>query len=120
MLNLKRKVIAIAILAIPAALASAQSASPADYSGLVRQGFFGSQTQSRPDSTIKISSTTGSVYVNHLKTAMIENDKGQSFTWHFGSVMSISNFPLKAIAPSGFDAGNTQVIVLHPGEHFAG
>ena len=119
MLNLKRKVIAIAILAIPAALASAQSASPADYSGLVRQGFFGSQTQSRPDSTIKISSTTGSVYVKHLKTAMIENDKGQSFTWQFDSPMSVSNFPLKSIAPSGFDAGDTKVTIVHPALHTA-
>lgn len=148
MLNLKRKVIAIAILAIPAALASAQSnspgfrtvinpedsgyfgpvdgigagvavAGPADHSGLVRLGLLGTQGQSRPDSTIKIGSTTGNIYVDHLGTAKIENDKGQSFTWQFDSAMSISTFPLKTIAPSGFDAGNTQVTIIHPAIHLA-
>ena len=177
MLNLKRKAIAIAILAIPAALASAQSnnpddsdyrgpvvldsayqgkttaapsassasrfrvvvnpedsgyfgpvdgvgagvavASPANHSGLVRLGLLGTQGQSRPDSTIKIGSTSGNIYVDHLKTARIENDKGQSFTWQFDSAMSISSFPLKTIAPSGFDAGNTQVTILHPALHTA-
>jgi hypothetical protein len=184
MLNLKRKAIAIAILAIPAALASAQSnssvfrtgnpddsgyrgpvaldnayqdraaaplsasssstfrvvvnpddsdyrgpvggiaapvavASQADRSGSVSLGLLGTQAQSRPDSTIKVGSTTGAVYVEHLKTARIENDKGQSFTWQFDSPMSISTFPLKAIAPSGFDAGNTQVTILHPAIHLA-
>ena len=94
-------------------------ASEADYSGLVKQGFLGSQVQSRPDSTIKISSTTGNIYVDHLKTTKIENDKGQSFVWQFDSIMSMSAFPLKLIAPSGFDAGNTQVSVLHPAHHTA-
>jgi len=94
-------------------------ASAADYSGLVKQGFLGSQVQSRPDSTIKISSTTGNIYIEHLKTTKIENDKGQSFIWNFDSIMSMSAFPLKLIAPSGFDAGNTQVSVLHPTHHNA-
>ena len=147
MLNLKRKAIAIAILAIPAALASAQSnssvlctnnpddvgyrgpmdcraagvavASPADRSGSVSVGLLGTPAQSRPDSTIKVRGTTGSIYVEHLKTARIENDKGQSFTWQFDSPMSVSYFPLKAIAPSGFDAGNTQVVIVHPALHNA-
>jgi len=121
MLNLKRKAIAIAILAIPAALASAQSNSPdlTKWSEQVQRGFFGSPVQSRPDSTVKISSTTGGIYVDHLKTAKIENDKGQSFTWQFDSLMSMSDFPLKLIAPSGFDAGNTLVSVIHPGSHLA-
>ena len=94
-------------------------ASPADHSGLVRLGLLGTQGQSRSDSTIKIGSTTRNVYVDHLKTARIENDKGQSFTWQFDSPMSVSNFPLKAIAPSGFDAGNAQVTIIHPEIHLA-
>ena len=119
MLNLKRKAIAIAILAIPAALASAQSNSPdsTKWSEQIQRGFFGSPVQSRPDSTIKVSSATGAIYVDHFKTARIENDKGQSFSWHFDPLMSLSNFPLKLIAPAGFDAGNTQVVILHPGHH---
>lgn len=175
MLNLKHKAIAIAILAIPAALASAQSnnpddsdyrgpvvldsayqgqataaphasspsmfrvvanpedsgyfgpvdsvgaavAGPAYQPGLLRLGLLGTQAQGRPDATIKVGSASRNVYVDHLATARIENDKGQSFTWQFDSAMSISRFPLKAIAPSGFDAGNTQVTILHPALHLA-
>ena len=141
MLNLKRKAIAIAILAVPAALASAQSnsavfctnnpddsgyrgpvdcaaarvavASPAD----LKFSLLGTPVQSRPDSTIKVGSTTRGIYVDHLKTVRIENDKGQNFTWQFDSVMSMSSFPLKLIAPSAFDAGNVQVVILHPSHH---
>ena len=94
-------------------------ASAADWSAQVQQGSFGSAAQSRPDSTIKIRSTTGTIYVDHLKTAKIENDRGQSFTWQFDGLMSMSAFPLKLIAPSGFDAGNVQVSVLHPAHHTA-
>jgi hypothetical protein len=31
----------------------------------------------------------------------------------------MSAFPLKTIAPSGFDAGNTMVSVIHPAAHYA-
>lgn len=98
---------------------SAGAASAADWSAQVKQGFFGGQAQSKPDSTIKVSGATGTIYVDHFKTARIENDKGQSFTWHFDPLMSLSAFPLKVIAPSGFDAGNTQVVIVHPGNHYA-
>lgn len=116
MLKLKRKAVAITILAIPAALASAQSNS-ADWSEQVQRGFFGSPVQSRPDSTLKISSATGMIFVDHLKTAKIENGKGQNFTWQFDGLMSMSHFPLKLISPGGFDAGNTQVHIVHPSHH---
>ncbi|MBI4290792.1 MAG: CzcE family metal-binding protein, partial [Betaproteobacteria bacterium] len=68
--------------------------------------------------TIKLSKATGSIYVDHFATARFENDVGESFVWRFDSAMEMSNFPLKIIAPRGFDAGNTWVIVLHPSGHF--
>lgn len=98
---------------------AAAVASPADRSGSVSLGLLGTPAQSRPDAAIKVGSATRNIYVDHLKTARIENDKGQSFTWQFDSPMSVSNFPLKSIAPSGFDAGNTQVTILHPALHTA-
>jgi len=117
-MNVKRNLLTSVLLATLIGV-GAGVASAADYSGLVKQGFFGSQVQSRPDSTIKISSTTGNLYVDHFATAKIENDKGQSFVWNFGSTMSMSDFPLKLIAPSGFDAGNARVVIWHPGSHYA-
>ena len=112
--NLLTSVLLSALIGVGAGVAGA-----ADWSAQVQQGFFGSAAQSRPDSTIKISSTTRNIYVDHLKTVRIENDKGQSFVWNFDSIMSMSAFPLKLIAPSGFNAGNTQVSVLHPSHHAA-
>ena len=94
-------------------------AGAADYSALVKQGFFGNLVKSKPDTTVKISGTTKYVTVNHEATVKIENDKRQSFVWRFDSAMEMSNFPLRTIAPSGFDAGNTLVSVLHPAHHTA-
>lgn len=110
--NLLTSVLLSALVGVGAGVASA-----GDWSAQVQQGFFGSPVQSRPDSTIKISSASGMIYVDHLKTAKIENDKGQSFTWQFDGLMSMSHFPLKLIAPGGFDAGNTQVHILQPSHH---
>ena len=115
-MNIKRKLFATMLLS---ALVGAGAASAADYSQLVRLGRLGTQVQSQPDTTVKISSTTGNIDVDHFATARIRNDKGQSFTWRFDSTMEVSSFPLKAIAPSGFEAGNTLVSVIHPASHTA-
>jgi len=145
---LKRKIIILAILGALPTLVSAQAhssvfctnnprdsgylgpvdcdaagvavASPANRSGSVRLGFYGSQGQGKPDATVRISGTTRAFSVAHLATVKIENDKGQSFVWRFDSDMAASAIPLKTIAPSGFDAGDTWVTVAHPGEHFGG
>ena len=113
-MNVKRKLLTSVLLS---AVIGAGAAGAADYSPLVKQGFFGTSVQSRPDATIKLSSTTGNIYVDHYATAKIENDKGQSFSWRFDGTMAMSAFPLNTIAPSGFDAGNTWVSVNHPTEH---
>src|SRR3990172_4690026 len=95
----------------------AGAATGADNTWLLKQGFFGSQVQSRPDATIKIGNTTEDIHVDHFATVKFENNKGRSFVWRFDSTLEMSNFPLKTIAPSGFDAGNARVIVWHPSEH---
>ena len=70
------------------------------------------------DKMVKINASTKYVNAEHLQTLKIENDKGQSFTWKAdtGGVV----FPLKAIAPAGFEAGGTTVYVSHPTEHIGG
>ncbi|MBI4292381.1 MAG: CzcE family metal-binding protein [Betaproteobacteria bacterium] len=90
----------------------------ADNSSLLNKGFFGSPAQAKPDTTIKLSKATGSIYVDHFATARFENDKGETFVWRFDSAMEMSNFPLNIIAPRGFDAGKTRAIVIHPNGHF--
>ena len=114
-MNVKRKLLTSILLS---ALMGVGAASRADVnSWWLENGFLGSPAQGKPDTTIRISSTTGSIYVDHFATAMIENDKGERFVWRFDSEMEASSFALKTIAPRGFDAGRTWVVVMHPIGH---
>ena len=115
-MNVKRNLLTSTLLSILFGVGAAGAAEPSD---LARLGYFGAQVQSRPEAPLKITSATEDIYVDHFATARIENDKGQSFTWRFDSTMAMASFPLKAIAPSGFDAGNTVVIPNHPASHYA-
>ena len=116
-MNVKRNLLTSVLLSALIGV-GAGAATGADNTWLLKQGFFGSQVQSRPDTTVKISSTTKDIHLDHFATAKFENDKGQSFIWRFDSAVEMSSFLLKTIAPSGFDAGNARVIVWHPSEHF--
>ena len=115
-MNVKRNLLTSILLST---LFGVGAAGAAGHSESARLGYFGTQVQSLPEATVKIGSATKGIYVDHFATARIENDKGQSFTWRFDSTMAMSSFPLKAIAPSGFDAGNTLVNVNHPASHYA-
>lgn len=115
-MNFKRKLLTSFLLST---VLGVGAAAAADYSAWLNQGYFGTPGQGRPDTTIKIGNTTGTIDVDHFATARIENDKGQNFTWRFDSSMSMTVFPLKTIAPSGFDAGNVLVSVVHPSDHTA-
>lgn len=76
------------------------------------------QAASLPLETVKISAATQHVNVEHLQTVKIENDQGQSFVWRADTLASgADNFPLQAIAPKGFGAGQTRVFLSHPHEH---
>ncbi len=112
--NLLTSILLSTLIGVGAGVAGA-----ADYSALVRQGFYGDQVQTKPDTTLRISGATEFVSVPHFATAKFENDKGQSFVWRFDSAMAMSSFPLKTIAPGSFDAGNTYVNIVHPASHTA-
>ena len=118
-MNVKRKLLAT-LLASALIGVGTHTAGAVDYTWHLEKGFFGGVVQSKPDMTIKIDSTTKYLSVDHFATARFENDKGQSFVWRFDSAMETSYFPLKTIAPSGFDAGNAMVRVMHPSEHYDG
>jgi len=117
-MNVKRNLFAT-LLASTLMGVGTGAASAVEQSWLLKQGFYGSQTKSKSDTKVKISGTTKYITVNHEATVKIENDKGQSFVWQFNSAMEMSNFPLRRIAPSGFDSGNTLVSVIHPAHHDA-
>ena len=118
-MNVKRKFLATLLMSALIGVGT-HALGAVDYTWLLEKGFFGSAVQSKPDVTIKIGSTTKYVYVDHFATAKFANDKGQSFVWWFDSAMEMAYFPLKTIAPSGFDAGNAMVRVWHPIEHYDG
>lgn len=115
-MNVKRNLLAT-LLASTLIGVGGGAASAAENTWLLEQGFYGSQGQSKPDTTVKISRTTEDIHIDHFATVKFENAKGQSFAWRFDSEMGMSNFLLKTIAPGGFDAGNARVIVWHPIEH---
>ena len=68
---------------------------------------------------IKVDASIQSVTVEHLGTVKIVNDKGQSFVWTCDAPGE-HIVPLKAIAPAGFEAGNTTIYVRHPAAHIPG
>lgn len=82
-----------------------------------RRGDFGVPSKGAPLRTIKIDATTKYINADHMQTVRIVNDRGQSFLWQFDTFPATVNFPLKAIVPSGFEAGDTQIYIDHPGEH---
>jgi hypothetical protein len=69
--------------------------------------------------TVKINTSTKYVTVPHFSTVKFVNDKGQSFVWTAGTFGEIG-IGLKAIAPAGFEAGDTAIYVRHPAAHIPG
>jgi len=68
--------------------------------------------------TVRINAATREINVEHLQRVKIENDKGQSFVWLADTLdLGQDSFPLQAVAPKNFAAGNTRVYLTHPHEH---
>ncbi len=66
--------------------------------------------------TIVVRPTDQYLNVAHLERVRIVDDKGRSFLWTFDT-LGEDHFPLKSIAPAGFDAGPTVIYVTHPESH---
>ena len=71
----------------------------------MKAGMLGASTQSVMGRTVKIDASTKNVNAQHFETLTIQNQKGQSFTWQFDTLTAPMSFPLKRIAPAGYEAG---------------
>ncbi len=69
--------------------------------------------------TVKIDGTVNYVTVEHLGTVKFVDNKGQSFVWQ-ADTFDEKAIPAKAIAPAGFNAGDTIIYVRHPNSHIPG
>src|SRR6266540_650099 len=72
--------------------------------------------EQRASRTIALDTKQKWVTVQHLESVKLIDARGQSFVWQAGAPAS---FPLKAIAPAGFDSANVWVAVMHPKDHVA-
>ncbi len=90
------------------------SANAAGTTSNLKLGWLSEQTAA--ERTVRTDASTKYVNVAHLETVAIQNDKGQSFVWTFDTYGD-TQFPLKAIAPAGFESGTVIVSVRHPPEH---
>jgi hypothetical protein len=100
----------------PAAAALATGPSHAE---MLRQSALGTASASaKADRTVRVGASASYVDVDHFELVRIVNDQDQSFVWKFDT-LGETRIPLTAIAPAGFDAGNTVVYVRHPYTHLS-
>jgi hypothetical protein len=116
---MSRKVSVLLSAVVFAVSTLAANAYAADHSATVKSGILGTPMQGAAARTVKIDASTKYVNAEHFETVTIQNQKGQSFTWQFDTLGEM-NFPLKRIAPAGFDAGDTWIYVNHPASHRTG
>ncbi len=81
-----------------------------------RNALAGDRSEQRASRTIALDTKQKWVTVQHLESVKLIDARGQSFVWQAGAPAS---FPLKAIAPAGFDSANVWVAVMHPKDHVA-
>lgn len=60
---------------------------------------------------VRINGSTRYINVEHFEILTIRDEKGQSFTWQFDTFYPQAHFPLKRIAPAGFQSGNVWIYV---------
>lgn len=102
---------------VQAYLAPIDASSQMTHDQMLHRHELGSAAQAATvDKTVVVRPSDRYVNVEHLQHVRIMNAKGQSFLWTFDT-LGEDHFPLKAIAPAGFDAGSTEVYVTHPESH---
>jgi hypothetical protein len=107
----------LAALALAASVFTASAGPPTHALALSAQ--LGTPVHTRAGRTVRIDLSTKYVNAMHLEFLTIENHRGQSFAWHFDTLTAPTGFPLRRIAPVGFEAGNTWVYIDHPTRHTA-
>ena len=65
---------------------------------------------------IRIDDSTRRVAVEQFELVTLANDKGQRFTWRVDTVYAPTGFPLRKVAPPGFECGSTWIYVDQPGQ----
>ncbi len=77
------------------------------------------QEQREPYPTIRVNAGTENITVEHLGTVRFVDDNGHAFVWQ-ADTLGETALPLKAVAPSDFKAGTTEIYVRHPSSHIPG
>jgi hypothetical protein len=90
--------------------ASVERAAPA------RESIATDRGEPRASRTISLDGRQHWLSVQHLESVKLVDARGQSFVWQAGSP---ATFPLKTIAPAGFDSGDVWIAVSHPRDHVA-
>ena len=101
---------AAAMLALPAYASEKQATSDTQ---------LGTYLKHAAGRVLKISPATKYLNAEHYETVTFEDDKGQRFSWQFDTQFAPTGFPLRRIAPLGFNAGKAWVYVDHPPRHVA-
>lgn len=94
---------------------SAQDAAQPSHAAVIASNKFGTPADAA-SKTVQLGAATRYVNVDHFDQVRLVDQKGQSFVWKFDT-LDETQFPLAAIAPSGFNAERTVVYVSHPAWH---
>ena len=85
--------------------------------GTLQNAQLGTVAQNGAGRVVKISPSTRFINAGHFEVLIIENHRGQRFTWRFDTAFAPTGFPLRKIAPPGFESGNTWIYVDNPARH---
>ena len=107
-----KHVLILIVIAAVSTIGAAPAVAQEAYSA-IQNTQFGTSVQGGSGSVAKIDASTRYLNVQHAEVLIIENGKGQRFAWRFDTLYAPTGFPLRKIAPPGFDCGSTWVYVAH-------
>jgi hypothetical protein len=109
-----------AILLIAAMItAVAPPVIASDTLGAFQNSPLGTPVQNGTARVVKIGPSTKYINAEHFESVTIENHRGQRFAWRFDTFIAPTGFPLRRIAPPGFESGSTWIYIEHPAHHIA-
>jgi hypothetical protein len=84
-------------------------AGPPRFNGAVSG--LGTPAWGQPGRMVRIDESTRHISVEHLEVVTITNAQGRTFAWKFDTGHVPTGFPLRRVAPPGFDAGLVWVYI---------